>query len=86
MTFQSQIDRVADSASRDAIDLHAGQAYMQIAAWHAETNTALTGMSLADAKRFLYQRKALISFKCRAECLDLQLIERLTSLEMYPGR
>lgn len=86
MTFQSQIDRVADSASRDAIDLRAGRAYMQIAAWHAETTTALARMSVEEAKRFLYQRKASVSFKCRAECLDLQLIERLTSLEMYPGR
>lgn len=86
MTFQSQIDRVADSASRDAIDLRAGRAYMQIAAWHAETTTALTGMSLADAKRFLYQRRASVSFKCRAECLDLQLLERIEHLETYPGR
>lgn len=86
MTFQSQIDRVADSASRGAIDARAGRAYLQIASWRDETLAALARMSVEEAKRFLYQRKASVSFKCRAECLDLQLIERLTSLEMYPGR
>ncbi len=86
MTFQEQINRVADSASRDAIDARAGRAYLKIASWRDETLAALTGMPLADAKRFLYQRKASVSFKCRAECLDLQLLERIEHRETYPGR